>query len=852
MALSPEDHKRVRALFHELYERSPAERAEILQRAAPSPEVRAEVEYLLDDLTQAGFAEGDLCQANEALLDAAVPGPTMPRTIGPYRVVRPVGEGGMGVVYLAEQLSPQRLVAVKLLRHMGLGVGGLRRFEREAELLGRLQHPGIAQIFEAGTTPREEGGVTYIAMEFVAGVPITEFVRRRSLGQTARVRLLVSLAQAVHHAHVRGVLHRDLKPSNVLVTDQGVVKVIDFGIARPLDAAQATQPTMTGQVIGTLSYMSPEQARGDVAGFDARTDVYALGVMAYELLSGQLPHDVSGRPVTEIARIINEIEPDRLGALEPSCRGDLELIVAKAMAKEPERRYQSAASLAEDWERHLHYQPIEARPTSVVYQMRRFARRHRAVVAGAAATLLAIVVGAGVAVHYAIRNADLAAAQIGLRQVADDKAAEAARLQKQAEQRAEEMTRIAAYQDSLVSGIDLRQMGLDLVADLRGSLERELQRGRVEDQDVTAALADLDGSLARVNPTEVARQTLQRVLFDRARQAIEERFEPDSHLKMRVLQSLGSTLFDFGLVRPASEIFRRVVEGCADDPAKRATRFAARIDLGVTMRRLDRMDEADVLQRENLAEAEAAFGIGSAEWRRAQVEVASVLSRQGDQTTASAMLREALEGVEQHDRVTLSALGLLATCLTREDRVEEALAVRQQAYEGYVRLSGDRHLNTLTTLSGVAEDLAFLGRYDEARRTAREAHAALQEVVGDDHASTVSCLEVIAMTYLSEERTAEALPISREIWEACRRLFGDEHPRTFNSLSNLAQATVLAGDWTEALRLTELLVAQAEARQDPRLRHMKRMLRGIRQELANGVSEASATAAPQESESGGR
>ena len=217
----------------------------------------------------------------------------------------------MGVVYLANPKESATLGRGQGVAFgQGQGTAGARRFEREAELLGRLQHPGIAQIFESGTTPGEHGSATYIAMEYVDGTSITEHAREHGLDTAARVRLLIDLVTAVHHAHMRGVLHRDLKPSNVLVTEDGRVKVIDFGVARALDSDRhSTLRTTTGQVIGTLAYMSPEQIAGDVDRVDSRTDVYALGVMAYELLSDRLPHDLQSKPLTEIARILKHVDP---------------------------------------------------------------------------------------------------------------------------------------------------------------------------------------------------------------------------------------------------------------------------------------------------------------------------------------------------------------------------------------------------------------------------------------------------------------------------------------------------------------------------------------------------------------
>ncbi|MBZ0268647.1 serine/threonine protein kinase, partial [bacterium] len=304
-----------------------------------------------------------------------------PDRIGPFRIVRELGRGGMGVVYLAQQERPRRRVALKVVSSASPEI--LRRFEREADLLARLQHPHIARVYESGGA----GGRPYLAMEYVDGVPLEAWTAKASLG--AKLELLAEVADAVHHAHRQGVLHRDLKPGNILVetTADGAAhpKVLDFGVARALggEARTMTMRTEPGRLLGTVPFMSPEQVEGDSSRLDARSDVYSLGILAYWLLAGDLPYPLRDRSVPEMARIIRDEEPHPLATRDGRYRGDLDTIVAKALEKDPDRRYASAAKLAEDVRAHLAHRPIVARAPSAGYQLRKFARRNRVLVASA-------------------------------------------------------------------------------------------------------------------------------------------------------------------------------------------------------------------------------------------------------------------------------------------------------------------------------------------------------------------------------------------------------------------------------------------------------------------------------------
>src|SRR5262249_22395944 len=292
-----------------------------------------------------------------------------PAQIGRYRLVRVLGQGGMGTVYEAVQDHPRRTVALKVVRAGRLSPSLERRFELEAELLGRLQHPGIAQIYEAGTADIGGGAHPYFAMERISGTFLIEYAQRKSLTPRQRLALMVRICDAVQHAHERGIVHRDLKPSNILVDESGQPKILDFGVARVTDAdvRATTVESVVGQIIGTLAYMSPEQAGADPSRIDGRSDVYALGVVAYELLRGGLPYPRQARMLLAAVRVLREEGPPPFSPVNRIFRGDVETIVAKALEKDRERRSPSAAAFGAALTPSLRDEPILARPAGTVY-----------------------------------------------------------------------------------------------------------------------------------------------------------------------------------------------------------------------------------------------------------------------------------------------------------------------------------------------------------------------------------------------------------------------------------------------------------------------------------------------------
>ena len=421
--MTPTQHERIEALFEQALALSPDERSAFLNQQDDDPRILSEVRQMLAaDAAETDWLEQAALGTQFSIEGALTPGrATIPEQIGRYRVLGVLGEGGMGTVYLAEQEHPRRQVAVKTLRPGLVSARLLRRFGTEAEILGSLQHPGIAQVFEAGLVDLPHGRQPYFAMEYIQGRPLCRYAADEALDVRSRVELVARICDAVHHAHQKGVIHRDLKPDNVLIAEPdtgsgtgrqagfvglGQPKVLDFGIARQTDTdlQRTTLHTDADQLLGTLPYMSPEQMRGTPGELDTRVDVYALGVMLYELLAGEVPLHVRGVPLAEAARIIEEQEPPALGRYGPGLRGDLETIARKALAKEVGHRYDSAAALAADLRRYLDSEPIIAHPPSTWYQLRKFAVRNTGLVSGAAVGVFLLLIGVALAAWWALES----------------------------------------------------------------------------------------------------------------------------------------------------------------------------------------------------------------------------------------------------------------------------------------------------------------------------------------------------------------------------------------------------------------------------------------------------------------
>ncbi|MDP6891028.1 MAG: serine/threonine-protein kinase, partial [Phycisphaerales bacterium] len=391
--MTPDWH-RIQDLFHRASElEADAQEAFLLGECGDDDTLLSEVRSLLSAMEprDSGASTTPMPQAKPP------PDPMLGSTVERYTIKRVIGSGGMGIVYEAVQKSPRRTIALKMMKRGVTSKSALRRFEYEAQTLGRLRHEGIAQIFEAGTWDDGSGGRPWFAMEYLPGAKsITQYCDAKKLGTRERLVLFQKVNAAVQHGHQKGIIHRDLKPGNILVTSSGVPKVIDFGVARSTDSdlAVTTLQTDVGALIGTLQYMSPEQCDADPNDIDTRSDVYALGVVLYELLCGQPPYNVKRIAIHEAARIIKEEDPTKPSSIDKRLRGDIETITLKALEKDRDRRYQSTIAMEEDIARYLDGEPIAAKAPSAWDFMKRFGKRHKAT-ATAIVAVVVVLVGAG-------------------------------------------------------------------------------------------------------------------------------------------------------------------------------------------------------------------------------------------------------------------------------------------------------------------------------------------------------------------------------------------------------------------------------------------------------------------------
>jgi serine/threonine protein kinase len=710
-----------------------------------------------------------------------------PLAIGGYRILSVLGRGGMGIVFEAEQNDPRRRVALKVV------LGGryvdeqhIRLFQREASTLARLKHPNIATIHEAGRT---DEGQHFFAMELVRGVTLDRYVRDNDLGRRARLELFCKTCEAIHYAHQRGVIHRDLKPSNILVEEGGAPKILDFGLARITDhdVNATTVVTETAKLVGTLTHMSPEQARGNPDEIDLRTDAYSLGVILYQLMTDRLPLVTEDTGLHEVLQSICEQAPVPPSAIDRGLRGDLETIILCALEKEPSRRYQSAAALLEDIRRLLDNQPILARPPSSIYQLRKLVARHK-VPSALLAALFLLTAGFGLwtATLY---NAER----------------ERHRQAREAEERARFVS------DFMVGLFDVSNpdVGLGKTVTARELLDVGSRKIRDELADEPASQATLMHTMGTAyrtlgeheEATELLAETLRvrRSLFGEEHPAVAESLH---HLGWSLMNQ-GDYEAAEGYLRQALALRRKLLTPSHPDLANSLN------VLGSLTLNVGRYEEAEPLLREALSIQRENPDRDDVEMSKTLEKLGHLLSRQGHVDQAETLFREALSlrlaRLEPNHPYVANVLGSLADTIRYRGRYADAEELARQALSIRRATLEPDHAYAASAMIRLGVLLHDQQRYAEAEPLLREALDAYRVRLPEGHWFHGAALTNLARLLLETGRATEAEDLFRRALEIFRISLGERHTRLGDPLVGLAGCRLAAGD----ARAAEARLAEA-------------------------------------------
>lgn len=794
--------ERIQALFHEAVDLPPAEQRTFLEsKCGDDSGLIADVLALLDeDARSTPLLDRGVAHLAHQVLEE--PHPRLPafQELGPYRIKEALGEGGMGVVYLAERADLGSLVAIKILRDAWLSPARRERFAAEQRLLAQLNHPSIARLYDADTLP---DGTPCFVMEYVDGLPLTEYCRERRCSVEERLQLFRSVCEAVQYAHRHAVIHRDLKPSNILVKRDGAVRLLDFGIAKQLDTPGGPMDqTRTGLRLMTPAYAAPEQVGGDRVGI--HTDVYSLGVILYELLAAQLPFDLSNWTPAEAEAIIVQQEPEKpsavaqraaaradQGSLPPqasnSSWADLDVLCLTAMHKDIQRRYQSVEALIRDIDHYLRGEPLEARPDSARYRLGKFVRRNRRSVAAVAVVFVVVV---GLVVFYTVR---LAAAR-------NAALAEAARTQ-----------RVQAFMLNLFQGGDETAGPSDNLRVVT-LLDRGVQEARSLDSDpeVQAELYQtLGGVYENLGKFDRA-DSLIRSALDRRKQL----HGPDNREVAESLVALGLLRADQAKFDEAERLLRNGLTMSKrnlppNHPAvARATAALGKVleDRGAYHRAIPVLQEAVRLQ--SIPGAPATSDLASS-----LSELANANFYLGQYAASDSLNRRVLEMDRQlhGDRHPVVADTLInlgqnqfqwGHYAAAERYYRSALEINQSWY-------GQDHPETADTMTILAQAVSFQGRYDEAVTLLQQSLAILEHTYGPVHPRVAYALNELGLTQLKQGKLGEAEARFRRVLAIYRTVYGEHHYLIGIAYSNLGGVYLARKQYAQAEQLCRQAVAHA-------------------------------------------
>jgi eukaryotic-like serine/threonine-protein kinase len=701
------------------------------------------------------------------------PQPILPpgHRLGPYRILSTVGRGGMGIVYRAERDDGkfEQRVAIKVVSG-GLNTPSLLdRFQREYRILASLEHPNIARLLDAGTT---EDGLPYFVMEFVEGRSIDRFCAERKLSVAARMRLFLQVCDAIQFAHQKLIVHRDLKPDNILVTEQGVPKLLDFGIAKVLSEVPGRNEATV--VAMTPSYASPEQVRGEAIG--TATDIYSLGCVLYKILTGEAPHQLQGKSPAESVRWICEQEPRTPSVANRALGPDEDNILEMAMRKEADGRYRSVDQFAADIRRYLNNEPVLARPATAGYRLQKYVRRHRIGVVVTAALVLLL---AGFAVVQSVQ----------LRRIIRER------------DRADRVTRFMSGMFKVSDPSEAR--GNSITA--REILERaskDIHTGLAKDPALQAEMMAVMGQVYGNLGLYVRAEPLLTKALEIRRSVLGLR-HPQT---LSSMDDLALNLNRQGRHREAEKLLRETIDLRRQvlGPQHPDT-LASMSSLGITLTVESRYAEAEKLQRETLDIQRRVLGPEHPETLRSMTNLANTLGREGRHADAEKLRRETLDvkrrvlGPENLE--TLFSMSALANNLDHEGRYAEAEKLQRETLEIQRRVLGPEHSNTLVTITDLGMSLRGQGRYAEAEQLQTEALDIQRRVLGPEHPLTLRSLNLLASTLTAEGRYKEAEKLLRDTLAIQRRVLGQEHQETLGTQGNLANLLLKEGRVAESEQL---------------------------------------------------